>query len=111
MKKHKIVERVEQRTVSKFICAQTGCQFKGKESVQGVCHGSKGEIADFDKLDQLDAELTADLEQMREREWEDYVPALEAHYISTMMNWTLCLDELIRLRRDNALLRAKKARK
>jgi hypothetical protein len=55
------------------------------------------------KLDKLDAEIAASLRTMRKTEGRQYIAALEAHYSSAMMNWTMLLDECVRLRRDLAL--------
>ncbi len=109
MREHK--KAVRQRTVDETICANRRCEFYGQPVVQGVCHTSDGEIADLAKMDKYEAELTAELKQMKRREGKDYIRALEAHYLCARMNWTGTLDECIRLRRDNAILKDRTARK
>ena len=101
--KHKVVRLVKQQAVHETICIQPRCKFKGKPAQQGVCYGSEGELVDFDDLAKHEAELLAELKAMRKRQGRDYVRALEACYVTAMMNWQITIDECIRLRRDSAL--------
>jgi len=102
-KAHKTIEQTYQQPVIKTICAQRGCKFCGGVAQQGVCYSSKGEVADWDKLDAHERQLAAELRQLKKREGADYVRALEANWMTAMMNWQITLDECIRLRRDAAL--------
>lgn len=112
MKRHKTAERVEQSQFITRICVQAGCKFKGKPAQQGVCHSSTGELTDWDKLDKYNAEVVEELRRLRKAEGSGYILALEAHYISAMVNSDLILDECIRLRRNLALATVgRKARK
>jgi len=94
-----------ERSYSIKICDQPGCKFRGKEAQQGICHTTEGELIEWDRLDAHEKEVTAELADMKRREGKDYVRALEAHYISAMLNWQGSLDETLRLRRDLAVLR------
>lgn len=105
--KHKIDEQTETREIVKRVCAQQGCEFFGRDAQQGVCHDTDGDLIEWAKLDAHEKELSDSLKEMREREGDDYVVALESYYVSAMMNWQCTLDECIRLRRDNALLKVR----
>lgn len=94
-----------ERSYAIRICDQPGCKFRGKEAQQGVCHTTDGDLISWGKLESHEKEITADLAAMKKREGKDYVSALEAHYISAMMNWQGALDDTIRLRRDLAVLK------
>jgi hypothetical protein len=86
-------------------CDQQGCKFRGKEAQQGICHTTDGDLISWDKLEAHEKEIVAELTDMQLREGKGYVRALEAHYISAMMNWQGALDETVRLRRDIAVLK------
>lgn len=94
-----------EKSYSIKICDQPGCKFRGKEAQQGVCHTAEGELIDWARLEAHEKEILAELTDMKRREDRDYVRALEAHYISAMLNWQFSLDETLRLRRDLAVLR------
>lgn len=94
-----------ERSYTTQICDQPGCKFRGKEAQQGVCHTMDGDLIGWDKLDAHEMELTAELADMKRREGKHYVKALEAYYITAMMNWQCLLDETVRLRRDLAVLK------
>lgn len=110
-RKHAIITRTDQRPITTRICAQKGCKFFGKEAVQGVCHTTDGDLVEWAKLDAHEKQLEAELSAMKKREGKNYVRALEAYYLCTMMNWQLTLDECIRLRRDNAILASRRYHK
>lgn len=103
--KHKVIERGVQRVIKTTMCAHPGCKWHGKDAQQGVCYSDEGEVAEFAKLDAHERQLTAELAEMRKREGKQYVKALEAYYVTAMMNWTIATDDCIRLRRDIAILR------
>lgn len=107
--KTKIERQIETREVVKRVCANEGCRFFGQEAQQGVCYTTHGDLADWGKLDAREQEVLKELEEMREREGDDYVRALEAHYVSVMTNWQLTLDECVRLRRGLALARTRRS--
>lgn len=56
------------------------------------------------KLDQHEAELMAELHDMRKRKGDEYVRALEARYVTMSMQWQIATDEISRLRHDIAIL-------
>jgi hypothetical protein len=97
--------KTAEKSYSIKICDQPGCKFRGKEAQQGVCHTAEGKLIDWARLEAHEKEILAELTDMKRREGRDYVRALEAHYISAMLNWQLSLDETLRLRRDLAVLR------
>lgn len=99
-----------ERSYTTKICDQPDCEFRGKEAQQGVCHTMDGDLISWDRLDAHEKEIIADLADMKKREGKDYVRALEAHYISAMLNWEGALDEAIRLRRDLAVLKNRTSR-
>lgn len=110
---HKTVKRDKQQTIVESFCDQKGCQFFGQPAVQGVCFTTNGDIVDFDRLNAYEAELLREMAELKKKSksTKDYVAALEAYYVTAQMNWQMGLDELVRLRRDNALLRARKDRR
>jgi hypothetical protein len=97
------------REIVESICTEAGCQFNGDYAQQGVCYADEGSVADWSKLDKLERELEGDLELVRKSmQPEEYTAWLEAQYVCIHMNWDMTLDECVRLRRDNALLRRAK---
>lgn len=102
---HATTERT--REVREKLCDEPTCEFRGEPAVQGVCHSTEGEIADWEKLEKAEREIEAQLVDMRREatDLDDYVRSLEAYYTSVAINWDMTLDECIRLRRENALLR------
>ncbi len=111
MKKHKTLQQQHQRSITTTYCAQKGCKFIGKEAQQGVCFHAKGELIDWQRVAQQETQILAELQGLRKAGPKAYVQGLEAHYVSAMINWQFTLDEVIRLRRDIALLNVKKPRK
>jgi hypothetical protein len=99
-----------ERSYSIKICDQPGCKFRGKEAQQGVCHTAEGELIDWTRLEAHEKQTLAELANMKRHEGRNYVRALEAHYISAMLNWQGALDETLRLRRDLAVLRNRNRR-
>ena len=110
MKKHTIIKQTHQQSVTTLTCGQKGCKFFGKRAEQGVCHDNEGDLVEWARLDAHEKELAAELKALKKREGKDYIGALEAHYVTAMMNWQIVLDECIRLRRDIALLKVKRSR-
>lgn len=104
---HATRERIDLRPIRSIICDRKECEFYGKEAQQGVCHTDNGDVVKWDALEAHEREILAAMEEMRQNEGDQYVKALESHYLSAMMNWQLTLDECIRLRRDLAVARAR----
>ena len=107
---HKTIKQTRERPIVTTICAQKKCRFFGKEAQQGVCYSAEGEVVDWAKSAVQEKEVLDDLKAMRKREGKGYVRALEAYYACAMMNWTITLDECVRLRRDLALAKDKPRR-
>lgn len=102
---HKTEYRVFAREIHEHFCMQPKCKFKGRYAQQGVCYSTKGEIVDFDRLDEHAASTKKELDSVKKRyKGKEYVRWLEAMYDCASVNWMMTLDDLIRLRRDNSLL-------
>lgn len=101
MKDHR--RETRSREIVDQYCAEPRCKFKGKPAVHGVCYHADGDLVPFAKLDKYESELRGEMAKMTKL-------SLQEHYIAAMLNWEMTLDECIRLRRDNAMLRAKKTR-
>ena len=43
------------------ICDQQGCQFRGKEAQQGICHTTDGDLINWDKLEAHEKGIVAEL--------------------------------------------------
>lgn len=102
--------RQELRTceVQESYCVEPGCEFNGERAVQGVCHSSKPDLADWDRLHDAGERFADELRKIRTEHYTDkdeYIEWLEAMYECAMLNWTFTLDECIRLRREVALLK------
>jgi hypothetical protein len=96
MKKHPIKRIPSPLKID--LCNQRGCKMFGKEARQGVCYDNRGELVDFTRLEAHELTLLEELRRMRKLEGSKYVKALEAYYMSAMINWQMTLDECIRLR-------------
>ena len=105
--KHTLEKRP--REIHENYCAQKGCVFYGKPAQQGVCFSDKPEVVDWDRLARSEAEHYAELEffrkKYRRKGLKKYVEWLEAMSVCESINANMVLDELIRLRRENALFR------
>lgn len=102
-------ERRTRETLESF-CAEPGCEYAGQPAVQGHC---------FHVLDDVTEQYIARAERIVEEGLEfyraqhsgdDYIRTLESLYVSADMNWHFTLDELVRLRRENAALKAAAAK-
>lgn len=112
MGKTKHATESRDRSIKESICAEKGCKFFGQLAQQGVCHTSSGDLIDWDRLAQHEQREEAELEVFRKKyKGKEYVRWLESMYLCAQLNWQGTLDECIRLRRDNALLRLKTKRK
>ena len=112
-RKHKTETRIFAREIHESFCAQPGCRFHGKPSVQGVCHsterfdGERDIIRWFMLKAKQHAKDRTYFHKLFAGKPERYIAHLEAHYESAMMNWSLGIEELVKLRRENAILRDK----
>lgn len=104
--------RIFAREIHESFCDDKKCKFYGQHAQQGICHTSEPEAIDWDRVAKLEQEQEEELKYFRKKyNGKEYVKWLEAMYACGMMNWRFGLDELIRLRRDNALLKLKAKRK
>lgn len=108
---HAYIEQHSKVSRTARICAKNGCTWQGLPQQQGACYSAEPEIVDLDKLDAQEAALRVDLRELKKRTGKRYVAALEAHYITAMLNWTVTLDEVIQLRVEQALAKLKKQRR
>ena|SRR3990167_4607983 len=103
MSEHQTERRM--REIGDSYCVEPGCEYKGKPAVQGHC---------FSRLDDETNRLIERMEKRAEDslavyraryQGEEYVKVLESMYVCAMMNWDGALDQLVRLRRENAALK------
>ena len=88
-------------------CLEPGCDYEGKPAVQGHCFHRLDDATDA-YLARIEKEAEDSLAHYRATEHgRKYVRTLEALYVCAMSNWTFGLDELVRLRAQNAALRAR----
>lgn len=89
-------------------CVEPGCDYFDQEAVQGHCHTVLD--AETDRyIARLEKNAEESLEWVRTNTTpEDYQSRLEAEYICMLCNWTSALDELVRLRAENAKLKQPK---
>ncbi len=106
---HKREIRVFARNIHETFCNYKRCKFYGKPAQQGVCYSVKPDLVDWDRIAKFEQAQDEELKYLRKKyKGREYVKWLEALYSCAMVNWTVALDEAVRLRRDNALLRAKR---
>ena len=106
MKTHKT--KTATREIKEYLCNDKKCKFFGKPTQQGVCHTNKPDLIDWDKIEKVEKEARDTIKWLKKKNpGKAYIKALEAYWESAWMNWTGGLDEVIYLRRENALLRDK----
>lgn len=97
------------REYTETICDESTCEFYGQHAVQGLCFSSDPEIVDRHKLELHESNSEDDLARIRLEHYKDdpeeYIRWIEAHYLCSEVNWAMTLDECIRLRAENALLK------
>ena len=111
--KHRTETRVFARQIHESYCAQKGCKFYGRHAVQGVCHTTKTFCDSFDwsYIDRAIAEGRRFVREARRLyKGRDYIRYLEALVESHWANEVCRLDELVRMRRNAALMEHKLAR-
>ena len=114
---HKTETRVFPREIHENFCVDSKCKFKGQHAVQGVCFQDKADVSDWKKIEKEEKRIDDELRYFRKKfnvdkmkDPKEYIEWLESMYTTAQMNWAFVLDEVIRLRRDNALLKTKKHR-
>ncbi len=98
-----------ERPIRERFCIEPTCQFYDKHAQQGICHTDKGDLVDWERVDEHEKRAEEDLVAIRAKyagDKDEYIRWLEAHFECAQLNWALIMDECVRLRRDNALLRA-----
>lgn len=102
---------IRTRQIEEKFCTEDGCAFRGDRVVQGVCFRDTGRLVEFAALEHHEDALRMGLEALKERSQnqDDYIASVEANYITAHINWDLTLDECIRLRKENALLKKAQA--
>lgn len=109
---HKRETRVFARNIHETFCDYKRCKFYGKHAQQGVCYSDKPDLIDWDRIAKVEKEHEDELKYFRKLyKGKEYVRWLEAMYATASMNWRFTLDDLIRMRRDIALLKLKTKRK
>lgn len=105
-KRHSYETRVFAREIHEPFCTTKGCEFYGQHAVQGVCYSNKPDVIDWKRVERQEKQLAEEMVQIKKKyKGKEYLRWLEAMYECAQMNWTFTLDELIRLRRDVALLK------
>lgn len=106
-KRHKTEQRKAEYIET--YCAHAGCNFEGQRAVQGTCYSNKGEVLDWDLVDKAERDVAEELNKVKKEYGatsKKYIRWLEAMYECSMANWTITLDECVRLRRNVAHLKA-----
>jgi len=110
--KHRVETRIFARRIHESWCAQPGCKFRGQPAAQGICHTTKSFAGDdFSYEEHLSEMVEKHVEHLRKR-YAKLSPAhkqrmWESEIACALLNSWFGTDELVRLRRDNALLRDK----
>jgi len=106
MTEHKteLRERVEEIRNESW-CVEPGCEYEGKRTVQGHCFHRLDDETDR-YITRMERRAQGSLEWERtQAQGEDYVKRLESMYVCYLMNWQSALDQLVRLRAENAALK------
>jgi len=112
-RKHKMETRVFAREIHEQFCVQPGCRFRGRLAQQGVCHSRDPYVEETGALgwkyiqlvERYAEESLQLLRRARFRSRRDYVKYLESCYACSIMNDAFTLDNLVLLRKENALLK------
>jgi len=112
-RRHKTETRIFARNIRELFCRQPGCKFKGKHAAQGVCHTTDTFAggADWKHMDaafELGKKATDEVRRiLRGNSAKHKIDYLLAMHESYWVNNVFHLDEMVRLRRENALLKRK----
>lgn len=92
-----------------YQCADPTCIFFEQPTQQGVCHDAEGDLIKWIDLDRIEKEAREmlDFYLQQSKNAEDYLNMVESMFITAWMNQTGTLDECVRLRAANALLKKK----
>jgi hypothetical protein len=109
---HRRETRVFARNIHETFCDYKRCKFYGQHAQQGICFSDKPDAIDWDRIAKIEKQEEEELAYFRKKyKGKEYVKWLEAMYSCATVNWRFTLDDLIRLRRDNALLKLKLRKK
>lgn len=101
---HKTETRIFSREIHESFCDEPTCEFYKKHAAQGHCGKDEAEdMRIYDLIDRREAELEKDWNECYASDPEGSKSA----YITAMLNWSLGLDECIKLRAENARLKNK----
>lgn len=113
---HRVDTHIFARRIRESWCAKKGCRFYGKPAVQGVCHTTTTFAGDEDYSywEHLEKVVEGHMVHLRKmlkgKTPSEQRRRLESEVACALMNGWGQLDELIRLRRDTAILRDQVAR-
>ena len=100
--------RIFAREIHETFCDDKKCRFYGNHAQQGICYSDKPDAVDWDRVAKLEQQQDDELQYFKKKyKGKAYVKWLEAMYSCASTNWRFTLDDLIRLRRDVALLKLK----
>ncbi len=105
---HRTETRFYDREVGETFCVQPGCKFRGERARQGFCYDvPRRDVYDalFDVGERYAEELAATYREYFRGRPRKYVRHLESSVICWYVNSTSLLDQLVAMRRENALLR------
>lgn len=112
MKKHKT--ELRDQKYKRSYCMQPGCKFNGERAQQGVCFAvlDKTEAAYLSRLEARAEQAVADMKITLEDETDKHkIKYLYDMYATMWLNHEHMLDELVKLRGENSLLRKKTGKK
>lgn len=107
---HRTETRVFVREIHEHYCTEPKCKFFGRPAAQGVCHTRLGRrvLHDLERRDKRASEGVSEMREIAKAQKfskDQYINYLERlHHCDSMNEW-FTLDELIRLRGENARLR------
>lgn len=113
-REHKTETRIFRRDIHESFCNEPDCKFYGDHAVQGVCH-TKKTFTDLDDWSYIDNVIDS-AEKFGEEvitnlknqfKGDEYIERLESEIVVHWMNSITQLDELVRLRKENASLKKK----
>lgn len=107
---HALETRVFAREIHETYCADRRCKFFGKHAAQGRCHSrlKPHVLKELDRRNKYAWEAVREIQHIA-KNWSKakYIRYLESQHVCDVMNTWFSLDELIRLRAENAELRLK----
>jgi len=115
MKRHKTEIVKTTKPFTETICRQPGCKFRNKRAAQGICYGALPDEVDrhIRRISRAAQQHLAEIKDISRRlkEGKDaYIKTLESAFTCAEMNADFSMDSCIRLRSENAKLKATLAR-